>query len=107
MKEYLTSPPVLVAPQEEEDLLLYISATPQVVSAVLVAEREEEEDSAAGAPSHGAPVAVPGTGTPGPEGVALARTMIPPLPEEVPPRLEAAPTPDVKDPGASLGAPPT
>ena len=48
LKEYLTSPPILVAPREEEDLLLYISATPQVVSAVLVAEREEEEDNTVG-----------------------------------------------------------
>ena len=48
LKEYLTSPPILVAPREEEDLLLYISATPQVVSTVLVAEREEEEDNTVG-----------------------------------------------------------
>ena len=96
-----------MAPQEEEDLLLYISATPQVVSAVLVAEREEEEDGTAKAPNGGALAADLGPGTPGPEGVALARMMTPPLPEEVPPRLEAAPTPDVTDPVASLGAPPT
>jgi hypothetical protein len=32
LKEYLTSPPILVAPREEEDLLLYISAAPQAAA---------------------------------------------------------------------------
>ena len=41
LKQYLTAPPVLVAPRPEEPLLLYIAATPQVVSAALIVEREE------------------------------------------------------------------
>jgi hypothetical protein len=43
LKEYLSSPLVLMAPHDKDELLLYISATPQVVSAVLVVEREEED----------------------------------------------------------------
>jgi hypothetical protein len=43
LKEYLSCPPVLMAPRDKEELLLYISATSQVVSAVLVVEREEED----------------------------------------------------------------
>ena len=46
LKEYLTSPPVLVAPRDEEEPLLYISATLQVFSAALVAKREEADDGA-------------------------------------------------------------
>lgn len=42
LKDYLSSPPILVAPRDGEELLLYISATLQVVRAVLVVEREEE-----------------------------------------------------------------
>ena len=41
LKEYLSSPPVLVAPEPAEPLLLYIAATPQVVSVALVVERSE------------------------------------------------------------------
>jgi hypothetical protein len=41
LKQYLTSPPVLVAPCPREPLLLYLAATPQTASAVLVTEREE------------------------------------------------------------------
>jgi len=41
LKTFLTSPPVLTAPQPTEDLLLYIAATDRVVSTVLVVERDE------------------------------------------------------------------
>jgi len=41
LKTFLTSPPVLTAPQPNEDLLLYIAATDQVISTVLVVERDE------------------------------------------------------------------
>jgi hypothetical protein len=36
LKEYLASPPILVAPKPGESLLLYVAATSQVVSTVLV-----------------------------------------------------------------------
>nr|BBF89922.1 putative GAG-POL precursor, RIRE2 [Oryza sativa f. spontanea] len=42
LKAYLSSPPILVAPEPNEPLLLYLAATPQVVSAALVVEREED-----------------------------------------------------------------
>jgi hypothetical protein len=42
LKNFLTSPPVMVPPAPKETLLLYISASTQVVSVVLVAERPEE-----------------------------------------------------------------
>src|SRR6266540_5841850 len=42
LREFLTSPPVLVPPMPEEPLLLYITATSQVVSAVIVVERRED-----------------------------------------------------------------
>jgi hypothetical protein len=42
LKNFLTSPPVMVPPAPKETLLLYISASTQVVSMVLVAERPEE-----------------------------------------------------------------
>jgi len=41
LKTFLTSSPVLTAPQPNEDLLLYIAATDRVVSTVLVVERDE------------------------------------------------------------------
>jgi len=41
LKTFLTSPPVLTAPQPNEDLLLYIAATDWVVSTVLVVKRDE------------------------------------------------------------------
>nr|ABA94871.2 retrotransposon protein, putative, unclassified [Oryza sativa Japonica Group] len=44
---YLSSPPVLVAPEPNEPLLLYLAATPQVVSAALVVERDEENPHSA------------------------------------------------------------
>jgi hypothetical protein len=41
IKRYLTSPPVMVAPEPGEPLLLYITATSEAVSMVLVAERPD------------------------------------------------------------------
>jgi hypothetical protein len=41
LKQFLTSPPVLIAPKEGETLLLYIAATNRVVSTAIVVEREE------------------------------------------------------------------
>ena len=41
LKDFLTSPPVLTAPEDGEVLLLYIAATTSVVSTVLVIERDE------------------------------------------------------------------
>ena len=41
LKTFLSSPPVLVAPDPCEPLLLYLAATNHVVSAALVVEREE------------------------------------------------------------------
>jgi hypothetical protein len=41
LKVFLTSPPVLTAPQHNEELLLYIMATDRVVSTTLVVERDE------------------------------------------------------------------
>ena len=38
LKQYLSSPPVLVVARPREPLLLYVAATTQVVSAVLIAE---------------------------------------------------------------------
>ena len=36
IKDFLTKPPILVAPNEEEPLLLYVAATTQVVSMAIV-----------------------------------------------------------------------
>jgi hypothetical protein len=41
LKRYLTSPPVMVAPEPGEALLLYIAATSEAMSMVLVAERPD------------------------------------------------------------------
>src|SRR5438128_1619385 len=48
LKEYLSSPPVLMAPLPEEPLLLYVAATPVVVSVVLVTECDHADNRAAG-----------------------------------------------------------
>src|SRR5881394_2361543 len=40
LKEFLTSPPVLVPPMPEEPLLLYIAATSHVISTAIVVERQ-------------------------------------------------------------------
>jgi hypothetical protein len=41
LRRYLTSPPVMVAPEPGEPLLLYIAATSEAVSMVLVVERPD------------------------------------------------------------------
>jgi hypothetical protein len=41
LKEFLTSPPVITAPQKDDILLLYIATTDRVVSIVIVVKREE------------------------------------------------------------------
>ena len=41
LKDFLTTPPILTAPEDGETLLLYIAATTHVVSAALVIERDE------------------------------------------------------------------
>jgi hypothetical protein len=41
LKRYLTSPPIVVAPEPGEPLLLYIAAAAEAVSMVLVAERPD------------------------------------------------------------------
>ena len=41
LKEFLTTPPILTAPDDGEVLLLYIAATTRVVSTVLVVERNK------------------------------------------------------------------
>jgi dsDNA-binding SOS-regulon protein len=59
LKRYLTSSPVMVAPEPSEPLMLYIAATSEAVSMVLVAERpdphalhELRSSSADGSGSH-------------------------------------------------------
>ncbi|KAK1643003.1 hypothetical protein QYE76_060808 [Lolium multiflorum] len=42
LKEILTSPPILAAPEESEPMLLYLAATNRVISLVIVVERKEE-----------------------------------------------------------------
>src|SRR5207253_5172422 len=42
LKEFLTTPPMLVPPMPEEPLLLYIAATSHVVSTAIVVEQQEE-----------------------------------------------------------------
>jgi hypothetical protein len=41
LNKFLTSPPVLTAPQKDDVLFLYVAATDRVVSIVIVVEREE------------------------------------------------------------------
>ena len=43
LKRFLTTPPIMTAPQKDETLLIYIAATNQVVSTAIVVEREEAE----------------------------------------------------------------
>jgi hypothetical protein len=44
LKRYLTSPPVMMAPEPGEPLLLYITATSEAVNMVLVTERSDPHD---------------------------------------------------------------
>jgi hypothetical protein len=41
LKRFLTSPPIMIAPQKDKTLLIYIAMTNQVVSTAIVVEREE------------------------------------------------------------------
>ena len=41
LKDFLSKPPILTAPQANEELLLYIAATTNVVSTAIVIERQE------------------------------------------------------------------
>jgi dsDNA-binding SOS-regulon protein len=42
LKEFLSKPPVLMAPRKKEQLLLYLAATTHVVSIAIVVERQED-----------------------------------------------------------------
>jgi hypothetical protein len=50
LKHYLSSPPVIVAPELSEPLLLYIVATTEVVSMVLFIKRQESRANLGGSP---------------------------------------------------------
>jgi DNA mismatch repair protein MutH len=41
LKVFLTTPPIMMAPQPDETLLVYIAATTHVVSTTTIIEREE------------------------------------------------------------------
>ena len=41
LKWFLTTPPIMTAPQKDETLLIYIAVTNRVVSTAIVVEREE------------------------------------------------------------------
>jgi hypothetical protein len=76
MKQYLTSLPVLVAPDPGETLFLYLAAMTEVVSMVLVAERSEQLPQ--GAPAvrpvgEGGPASTSVTTGPASEGLAGSR----------------------------------
>ena len=43
LKDFLSKPPILTAPQPNEELLLYIAATTNVVSTAIVVERQEAD----------------------------------------------------------------
>jgi hypothetical protein len=42
VKDFLSKPPVLMAPRKKEQLLLYLAATTHVVSTAIVVERQED-----------------------------------------------------------------
>jgi hypothetical protein len=42
LKDFLSKPPVLMAPSKKEQLLLYLVATTHVVSTAIVVERQED-----------------------------------------------------------------
>jgi hypothetical protein len=64
LKQYLTLPPVMVAPEPGEPLLLYITATAKAVSMVLVTERPEPTQ-----PQETKETSVNGSGSQGPKPV--------------------------------------
>ena len=41
LKDFLSKPPILTAPQDKEELLLYIATTTNVVSTAITIERQE------------------------------------------------------------------
>nr|ABF94078.1 retrotransposon protein, putative, unclassified [Oryza sativa Japonica Group] len=104
LKAYLSSPPVLVAPEPDEPLLLYLAATPQVVSAALVVERDEDNPH----PAHPHPVSTrpgreQGGEAPEPNGGQRPPTAGAGPPPACPTALGA---PDPQDgPGATAGRP--
>jgi dsDNA-binding SOS-regulon protein len=42
IKDFLSKPPILMAPRKKEQLLLYLAATTHVVSTAIVVERQED-----------------------------------------------------------------
>jgi hypothetical protein len=94
MKQYLTSLPVLVAPDSGETLFLYLAATAEVISMVLVTERSEYLPQ--GAPADppaggGGPASTTPTTDPTSEGLAGSR------PGETPSDLGSNETPTQVD----------
>jgi hypothetical protein len=90
MKQYLTSLPVLIAPDPGETLFLYLAATAEVISMVLVTERSEYLPQ--GAPADppaggGGPASTTPTTDPTSEGLAGSR------PGETPSNLGSNETP--------------
>jgi hypothetical protein len=91
MKRYLTSLPVLIAPDPGETLFLYLAATTEVISMVLVTERFEHLPQ--GAPvdppvGEGGPTSTSLTTGPASEGPAGSR------PEQAPSDLGTGESPD-------------
>nr|AAU44223.1 putative polyprotein [Oryza sativa Japonica Group] len=104
LKAYLSSPPVLVAPEPDEPLLLYLAATPQVVSAALVLERDEDNPHSA----HPHPVSTrPGREQGGEAPESNGGPRHPTAGVGPPPACPTVPgTPDPQDgPGATAGRP--
>jgi hypothetical protein len=63
LKQYLTSLPIMVAPEPGETLLLYITVIAEVMSMVLIAERREPKQPQ---PLKGAPATGSGSQDPDP-----------------------------------------
>jgi hypothetical protein len=90
MKQYLTSLPVLVAPDPGETLFLYLAATAEVISMVLVTERSEHLSQGAPAdPPAGEGCPASTTPTTGPTSEGPARSQ----PEETPSDLGSGGSP--------------
>jgi hypothetical protein len=100
MKQYLTSLPVLVAPDPGETLFLYLAATTEVIRMVLVAERFERLQQ--GAPEgslvgEGGPASTSGSTGPASEGLAGSR------PEKTPSDLGSSESPAQGEGPSSTG----
>jgi hypothetical protein len=123
LKRYLTSPPVMVAPEPDEPRLLYIAATSEAMSMVLVAKRpnphdlhELESSSADGSGSQDPrPAEEPGAvmvagsqspeAAPGPPDQAITGSRAPELPPGVKGRELPGPAPmemDAPDPSGRV-----